>query len=899
MIGCAPRTGKRGWNRREATPKARTISSGAWSIMVEVPGLQRVREALARCCDSDVGAERASKRHAARNAIEATERLQWVEEAAALADRQLVVAIADHLAVDDAVARARRGSVLDTVELRRIGALLQSSCELARRADPWRVHAPSLAALAQRLPTPQDIATDLVESFDEHGELRDEASPALRRLRGEVRGLSAGMRKRIGELVRDSDSAGLLQDDYWTIRNDRFVLPVKASDRRMVEGIVHGSSATGATVYVEPTELVAQNNRLAMAIEDVRAEERRILAALSADVGSVADDVVQAADGLATLDLVFASARFAVTLGATRPTLAMDAVLTLRKARHPLLVLEGNAVVANDVALVRAAYLHGAERTSADATADATADASRPGDVEQPRWLVISGPNGGGKTVTLTTVALAAEMARLGLYVCAAEGSVVPWVEGVDIVLGDAQDLDRGLSTFSGHLERLRGLLDRCQGAPRRLVLIDEIASGTEPAAGSALARAVLETLATTASMGVVTTHDEAVKLMATADGRFANAALELDAKTAAPTFRLRLGAVGSSNPLALAARVGMPTSVLDRAGALLGGGGADTTALLERLDQMQRDLQRSIDEQHAAKRQLDEARERLEAQRRHEQIAADKRIAEAARAAMAEIDRINAQLQEAKAAIASQEPPQALEKWSRQLLAQQRELRAKTATSPSAGPIRREPVAVEALRPGSEVFHPGLGRIVRVVEVDERRGEVRVAAGALEIRASMADLTRPTGGDNRPPQQRTKRDTDAVHQVSDRPTRAGAAPQTPRTSNPAAGGGTTPRASDAADVPAEAREEDASATASMRSDESTCDLRGMRVDDALAQVDAFLDRAIVQGKFGVTLVHGHGTGALKKAVEAHLRKHHQVQASRKGGRGEGGDGATLVWLRV
>ncbi len=860
--------------------------------MLEVPGLQRVREALARSCDSDLGAERAMDRRPASNAAEADERLRWVGEAVALADRQLAIAVADHLAIDDAVARARRGSVLDAVELRRIGAMLQCSCEIARRTEAWRPVAPSLAELARRMPAPRAVATDLVESFDEHGELRDDASPALRRLRGEVRSLSAGMRKRIGELVRDSDSAGLLQDDYWTVRNDRFVLPVKASDRRMVEGIVHGSSATGATVYVEPTELVAQNNRLAMAIEDVRAEERRILASLSADVGGIADEALQAADGLATLDLVFASARLAVALGATRPTLVQAPSLTLRKARHPLLVLEGGRVVANDVAMVPAHV-----RLDSAAADDA--------DGQGPRWLVISGPNGGGKTVTLTTVALATEMARLGLYVCAAEGSVVPWVAGVDIVLGDAQDLDRGLSTFSGHLERLRGVLDRCEGAPRRLVLIDEIASGTEPAAGSALARAVLETLATTASMGVVTTHDEAVKLMATADRRFANAALELDAKTSAPTFRLHLGAVGSSNPLALAARVGMPRAVLDRAGALLGGGGADTTALLERLDAMQRELQRSLDEQRAARRQLDEARERLEAQRRHEQLAADKRIAEAARAAMAEIDRVQAQLQEAKAAATSQAPPQALEKWSRQLLAQQRELRAKTATATDGAAARREPVAVEALRPGSEVFHPGLGRIVRVVEIDERRGEVRVAAGALEVRASLADLTRPSGGDNRPPQQRARRDTEAVHQVSDRPQRAGVGPghgrpppTPPPSSSPSTASG-APGAHPAVDLPAEAAHEDAAATASMRSEDSTCDLRGMRVDEALAQVDAFLDRAIVQGKFGVTIVHGHGTGALKKAVESHLRGHRQVASSRKGGRSEGGDGATLVWLRV
>ena len=804
--------------------------------------LGRLLAAWAARCASEVAADRVRRREQARHRAEAEARLGDLDEARALDDRGLGAAIPSRLDLGESLALAGRGSVLDGGELKRVGILLRAGCEVRDAAESWQTIAPGLAARAAAVPAHDDLAWTLIETFDENDEIRDDASPELARRRAEVRQLSATMRRRIGELVRDTDAAGMLQDDYWTVRQDRFVLPVKAQDRRHVGGIVHGSSQTGSTVYVEPAELVEQNNRLALAFEAVRAEERRILGSLSAQVGAAEADARAVIEALAELDLLFAAARLSRELGATRPTLRDDGLLRLRRARHPLLVLADVPVVANDI------------------------------ETEDARWLVVSGPNGGGKTVTLTTVGIAAAMARLGLHICAGEGSMLPWVDAIHVVLGDAQDLGAGLSTFAGHLGRLRDVLQATRAGGRHLVLLDELATGTEPAAGSALARAVLEALADCETVGLCTTHDEAVKLLAVADARFANAALELDRQRGAPTYRLRLGAVGSSSPLALAGRVGLPDDVLERADALLGGAGQDTRHLLEELESMRRQLDTELRQQQHARRQLEEARERLDAQRRHERHAADKRVAAAAEAALARIETAEAELAALREQV--QQGAEPVEKLSRRIAAEQRALREEArahGAEPTEGPSRPE-VDAEQLAPGDEVFHTGLGRPVRILSIDAARGEARVTAGALELRCNIEQLRATRGNERAAEPRRRASDDPRRHDVRSAPSAAA-----------------TGRGGEAPSF-----DED---TSLMRTPDRTVDLRGMRVDEAIAAVDAFLDASVMAARQGVTVVHGVGTGALRKAVEQHLRQHPQVRRSRLGGPGEGGGGATLVWL--
>ncbi|MCO4761384.1 MAG: Smr/MutS family protein [Myxococcales bacterium] len=811
------------------------------SADTDILQLGRVLKALANRCQTDGGAQSAVGLIRARDAREASQRLGRIEEATRLAEADLAPALYERLSFSDACHRAARGGVLDGGSLRPLGALLRCGVRVADANNAWREVAPTLADEAKALPTLRHLAFALSDAFDEDDNLVDEASDELARLRQDVRRRSVGLRKRIAHLMKDSDEQGLLQDDYWTVRDGRYVLPVKSSDKRAIGGIVHGSSHTGQTVYVEPTELVVGNNALALAIDAVKREEHRILSAFSEAVGDAAEDIARLSIGLARIDLIFAAAQLAHHLGACRPTLSSR--LNLRQARHAVLLLEGVKVIANSIALQSPAS-----------------------------WLVVSGPNGGGKTIALTTVGLAVEMAAHGLYICAAEGSEVPWVSATHVVLGDAQDLDQGLSTFSGHLGRIQGALTAAGeptsvdvDRPPALILLDELAAGTEPSAGAALARAVLEAFADRHCLGLASTHFEAVKLLAVADQRFANAALKLDGNSLTPSFQLEMGAVGSSSPLALAARMGLDKRVVDRASALIGGGGQETERLLEQLQAMRADLEEELRVATRQRELTEAARQRLEDQRRAEKRAVERRINQLAGKAIDELEGAMKLADEARRKLADPKFDGAdVARLSRRLAAQRKLARAARTVDPAHAPMRSAQLDAESLSPGDTVFHIGLRREATVLEVDVKRGRARVSAGGLEVRALVSEL-RPAQPKKTSKKQGWKPQSGASKQGEQEATMG------------------------------PLNDDD---TSSFRRAEWTCDLRGLRVDEAISQVDRHLDRAMMGGVIGVCIVHGIGTGAVRSAVTRHLGKHAQVDRHRLGRRGEGGDGATMVWMK-
>ncbi len=799
-------------------------------------GIQRVLSALAGQCQSDRTAEVARSLPPLGTVQEAGERLELTTEAVALLDSGAVVAIQRELDHERALAIANRGGVLDGEALRSIGMALRCADGLRAIATTWSEAAPTIALRAARLPRARLLADLLCDSFDERGELLDEASPELLRLRQDVRNRARGLRTRIDQMVKESDREGVLQDDYYTIRDGRFVLPVKASDKRVVGGIVHGSSQTGQTVYIEPREMVEANNALTLAADAVKREERRILAEFSQNVADHDDAIERTCTALSELDLVFAFARLAGLLGATRPELsATTDRVALRGLRHPQLVLDAEEVVANDVV------------------------------IEAPStWLVVSGPNGGGKTVLLTAVGMAFAMARRGLFVCAAADSVVPRVQAVELVLGDAQDLDAGLSTFSGHVARVAAALQAARDADGAvLVLLDELASGTEPLAGSALARAILEEFAGLGCLGLVATHYEGLKLLPLRDDRFTNASLALDPKSLTPTFELRVGSAGSSSPMALAERMGLPASVVQRARDLIGTGSGETEQMLQRLQELKSQAERDQRAAAAERKQAEQARQRLDEQRRFEKRAVDKRIDAAAKEALVEIHRAREAARAARKRLSKPKvEAREVEQRAHEINVSERKIRGKRKPDKEqTAMVQREKMAREAMVPGAIAWHAGLGRPVEIVEIDARGKKVRVQAGVMALTAKPADLHVPLRREL--PQKPVPK----------------AAPK---------------KAPTVADAGAEFDDDD---TVAFRSPDRTCDLRGMRAEEALVEVDRCIDSGVVAGARGVCIVHGMGTGALRKAVEAHLRGHPQVLRSRIGGRGEGGAGATMVWL--
>jgi DNA mismatch repair protein MutS2 len=767
------------------------------------------------------------------DADEARRHMAAVEELAAILRRGEGLPALNVPKVGELLAAAEKGLVLGPEEVRPVADLCAVAAGVRRFVDSFvdeaaargRAPTPELDARVAAVDAQPELARVLGETFDAQGEIRDSVSPVLARLRRERSSLSEGARSAIEALMRSSELAPFLQDRYVTVREERYVVPVKASAKSMGLGIVHDTSRTGETVYVEPMALVAANNRLKVAELEIRAESRRILEELTARVAAAAPSLRATAEALVAIDVLAAAARLGVAYGGVAIALVDEPLVELRRARHPLLALrasrEGFALVANDVAL---------------------------GGNVPSRLLVVSGPNAGGKTVLLKTVALAALLARAGLLVPADPGSRVGFFAAVLADIGDQQSVAGDLSTFSGHLAHISEILRR-EGGPA-LVLLDELMAGTNPEQGAALARATAEALADGLGLGVLTTHYDSLKALADTDARFVNAGMEYDVASLRPTFRLVLGTPGRSFALDIATRMGLPPALVGRARALAGAASvglettiagleareaevatearrlADTRATLAAAEESQRAATAALERRErelgrhsaeAVEASVREAREALRAIVRDAQRAGTSRAAEEGRVALADVE---------AAALA----------------------RLPRRPAP-ATPERPASLAV-----GARVFVPSMGAEGVVARAADARGRVKVQVGALSVDLDAAELGRGK-----------------------------AAAKAARAA--ATAGGVRGSAPDELSIV-------------IQNATNTLDLRGQRADEALASVESFLDRAALEGTSPVILVHGHGTGALRKEVRAYLARSPYVARWAPGEPRQGGDGVSVVELR-
>ncbi len=742
--------------------------------------------------------------------------------------------------IEVALASAEKGIVLGADELRPV-AVLTDIAEGARRAfvgtagpGGARLPGPEIATLAARLDPPRGLARTIGATFDASGEISDAASSELARLREERKGLAENARGAIEKVMRSEEYFSVLQDQFFTVRAERFVLPLKASAKSLGLGIVHDTSRTGETVFVEPTALVAANNRLKVVELDIRRESRRILEALTADVAVVAPALRKSAAALAALDALAAAARLAIAYGGTAISIVEEPIVDLKAARHPLLALAHTAsgatgaVVANDVALGGAAAA----------------------------VLIVSGPNAGGKTVLMKTVGLAALMARAGLLVAAAPGSRIGFFDAVRADIGDRQSVLGDLSTFSGHLANVAEILNASVSGSA-LVLLDELMAGTNPEQGAALARATAETLAERPVLAVITTHYDSLKALGESDPRFANAGMEYDLERLRPTFRLAVGAPGRAYAFDIAARMGLPERLLERARTLAGGSSVGLESAIARLAAREaalgRDAERLAEAEASARATADSQREAAEALARRERDLGHK-SREAVEAAIAEareeIRGVVRRAQEGGTGRAAEAGREELARVGAQALAK--------LPRPDAPALVETP----PLELGARVRVERLGANGVIAQLPDARGRAKVTVGKMTVEVG-ADELRPVAG---PPR--------AVARV------AAAA---------AKGTGTPARESRPSD--------DALALVSQGSS-PTADLRGQTGDDALAAVEAALDRAALSGQSHLIVVHGHGTGALRKRIRAYLAESPYVARWAPGSSRQGGDGVSIVELR-
>ena len=715
-------------------------------------------------------------------------------------------------------AHAVKGGILSMGELLEVAATLRNFQGLSQ----WyglTEHEPLptddlFYALA---PQPQ-LERQITDSILSPEEMADTASITLRDLRRKIRATEDSIRTKLDSIIKNSTTNKFLQDAVVTLRNGRYVVPVRSEYRGEVGGVIHDVSSTGATVFVEPTAVVEANAKIMQLHAQEQEEITRILYAFSAQVGSLEPQFSYSYDAMLSIDLLLAKARLAVEQNAFMPQVSDTCRFSLKKARHPL--IDKKKVVPVDITL---------------------------GD--EYDTLVITGPNTGGKTVSLKTAGLLNAMAQHGFLIPAHESSSVCCMQEYLVDIGDEQSIEQSLSTFSGHMKRITEIL-RLAG-PDTLTLLDELGAGTDPAEGAALAVSILEKLRRAGTLLMATTHYAELKVYALETSGVVNASCEFDVESLMPTYKLSVGVPGKSNAFLISAKLGIPEDVIDAARTHMSNDDKRLDSVLAQLDDMKLRLKKAEDEAEAARHQAENALESAKKEREQLIKQGEEELENARKQARDMVQKVQNEaytltdelrrLQKDEKASAAQRAVRA------------REIARKDTEKMLADAASRKPVAeyvpLKEVKVGQEVVIAELNQTAVVTARPDRDGLVEVRAGILKTKVPLSGLKAPDKMQKKPRQQPPRTHT-RVQLDHDR-------------------------------------------KASLE-----LNLLGYTVEEALGEVDRFLDGAVMRGQHTVYIIHGLGTGALRAGIQKHLRTHRQVKSFRLGGYGEGGSGVTVVELK-
>lgn len=769
----------------------------------------KILELLRAHLSSDVGREAAASLAPAASLAEAERLLQLTEEADGVYRRTGRTPIDAFPDIRPMLARVHAAHALTAAELLDAAQCLRAA-RAARETLLGGEASGLLAAMAGRLSSHRAIEEEIGRCILAEDEIADSASPELMRLRRQMRLTNERMREKLNAMIKSPVYQKYLQEPIITVRNGRLALPVKAEHRAQVSGLVHDQSGSGATLFIEPAAAVELGNELRRLQAEERVEIGRILAGLTALLDPVADELYASLNVLGALDVIFAKAVLARDMRAVRPKLNAEMRIRILAGRHPL--LPRDTVVPVDVWLG-----------------------------QEFRTLIITGPNTGGKTVTLKTVGLFTLMAMSGLFVPADARTELAVCGEVFADIGDEQSIEQSLSTFSSHMTNTVAILRKA--GPGCLVLLDELGAGTDPVEGAALAQAILEALYASGALTMATTHYSEIKAFALTRPGMQNASMEFDVDRLLPTYRLFIGIPGKSNAFEISERLGLAPAVIERARQFLQKRDVAFEDVLSGAEAARREAETAAAEAEADRRAVREAREQLERQR--DELAAER--AQLRQKAREEARRIVQQtrqeMEDVVAKLRAAGEGAALERAVQQARDAVRAAQERVQEqAQSAGDGGAPPSAV---KPGDAVRVLSVGREATVLKPPDARGEVLVQAGAMRMSVKLADLR-------------------SVQKKPERPR------------------------------PAAVRRTLAEPERSFLS----LDLRGRMVDEATVEIDRFIDDAELAGVKEITLIHGKGTGALRAGVQAYLRTHPQVKSFRIGAYGEGDAGVTVVTLR-
>ncbi len=823
----------------------------------------KILERLAAHCEFAASAEKARLLRPTDDIIEARRRQAETSEAVQLLVTRSDLTIGGARDVRASVDLALHGSTLTPPELLDIKYTLIAARTLARTFERLAGQFPNLTDIVAQLPPPLGLIDAITRAINDHGDILDSASPRLAQVRHDLRIVYDRLMSKMQKIVGDSHNAQYLQEALITQRDGRYVIPLRSEFKGRIKSIVHDQSSSGATLFVEPIAVVELNNQYRELQLSERDEERRILADLSAQVGRSAYEINHTVEVVAELDLALARGKYAEELRASEPTLHPipgtpranghpGTLIRLYEARHPL--LDPHSVVPIDVDLD--------EKTFA---------------------LIVTGPNTGGKTVTLKTIGLLALMAQAGLHIPAHSGSEISLFEAIFADIGDEQSIEQSLSTFSGHITNIIRILEKA--TPQSLVILDELGAGTDPQEGSALARALLTHLLGRSITTLVTTHHPELKAFAHATSGVVNASVEFDLETLRPTYRLTIGLPGRSNALAIAERLGMPKGII-----------ADARSEINPDDLRAEDLLDEIHHQREVARQAraaaDKARQeaeglRAELMQRLEKIADERRqvMEEARQEAAEDIAGLQSEIAEVRKALArARQPVEALQVIEEKVEELEEAIEEPVARQePEYGPALRalENERRRSIRLGDRVRLRTLGAQGVVTALSAEEAEVQM--GMLRVRTRLSDLelasgVAPVSGAVPPP-------AEAQPPASRRRKGGPVFAPDPLPSTPPAGK-TSAKAAASLDelLPASPGIE--------------LDLRGQRADEAIEALDRYLDAAFLAGLPFVRIIHGKGTGKLREVVRQSLGGSDHVRSFEAGGDKEGGEGVTVAKLK-
>lgn len=727
--------------------------------------------------------------------------------------------------IGESLERAELHGILGCAELLAIASTLAGMRNL-RRAIDGQPNVPVLRALVEDLRTYPELEQDIHHCIDERAEVTDRASPQLAGIRSQLKQVRDRIYQTLQRIMQRQTPTAI-QEQLITQRSDRFVIPVKAPQKDAIPGIVHDSSTTGATLYIEPNSIVEFNNKLRVLLRQQKAEEEAILRALTEKVAAVQEDLERLLAIATTLDIATARARYSFWLKANPPRFIHHAsceLITLRQLRHPLLVWqhqheEGPEVVPIDLIIQ-----------------------------PQIRVVAITGPNTGGKTVTLKSLGLAALMAKIGLFVPAKEPVELPWFDQVLADIGDEQSLEQSLSTFSGHIRRISRILAAM--SEESLVLLDEVGAGTDPSEGSALAVALLQYLCDRASLTMATTHYGELKALKYQDDRFENAAVEFDDVTLSPTYRLLWGIPGRSNALTIASRLGLNPEIIEVAKTKVApSGGAEINQVIAGLESQRRQQETKaqetavlLAEAEKLNQEVSQAAQSLEEREKLLRQQQEQTLLDELAKAKAEIAQVIRRLQEGNA---TGQDAQAATKDIYDIAEQYLPSRQ----------VKPKPKPGYQPKVGDRIRIPKLGQTAEVLEVSLDEQELIVRFGIMKMTVAVTDIESLDGKKVAPPPK--------------------------------------PKVT----VPVATASAGSTSVPTVRTSGNTVDLRGQRVADAEIELEQAIAAQVPIGG-SLWIIHGKGTGKLRQGVHSILEQSPQIKKYELAKDKDGGSGVTIAYLK-